>query len=102
MMTMAIKSNKKYSVKNDGHKTSISLVRVFWDTLCVIKAIEGITISAIVESIDKERRDKNLSSAIRCFCIEYVMNPQIRLKIEALKDAERTGADQAGYRATGT
>src|SRR4029077_20957606 len=100
-MTMAIKSNKKYSVTlhREGtiHKTSISLEPIFWDTLCLIVSDRRSTVSGVVQSIDERRRDKTISSEIRCYCIEYIMDSETRLKLETIRNAERTGTNQARY-----
>jgi predicted DNA-binding ribbon-helix-helix protein len=54
-----------------GHRTSISLERIFWDGLVAAAAEDGITVNALVARID-EMRSGNLSSAIRVWLMERV------------------------------
>ena len=61
----------KRSVVIDGHKTSISLEDSFWNDLKEIAHYQRITVSKLLESIDKERQG-NLSSAIRLFVLDQV------------------------------
>lgn len=52
-----------------GHRTSISLERIFWDGLVAAAAADGMTVNALVARID-EMRSGNLSSAIRVWLME--------------------------------
>ena len=61
----------KRSVIVAGHKTSISLEDAFWNGLREIASTREMTLSALVESIDKDRQHSNLSSCIRLFVLEY-------------------------------
>ena len=61
----------KRSLVIAGHKTSVSLEDAFWRGLKEIAAIRGLTISDTVTSLDKDRRQGNLSSAIRLFVLEH-------------------------------
>ena len=61
----------KRSVVIDGHKTSISLEDSFWNDLKEIALYKRITVSKLLENIDKERQG-NLSSAIRLFVFDQV------------------------------
>ena len=58
----------KRSVTIAGHRTSVSLEADFWDALRQIAREEGLSVNALVSSIDKDRRT-NLSSAIRIFVL---------------------------------
>ena len=62
---------KKRSVKIAGHKTSVSLEEEFWDALKAIAAAEGVSMTALIERIDGERRG-NLSSALRVYVLEHL------------------------------
>ena len=64
-------SNIKRSVSIDGHKTSISLEDAFWSDLKEIAHAQEATLSELVGKID-EKRQGNLSSAIRLFVLEHV------------------------------
>jgi predicted DNA-binding ribbon-helix-helix protein len=59
----------KRSIVIDGHKTSVSLEDAFWATLKEIANERGVTLSQLIATIDKERRQGNLSSAIRLFVL---------------------------------
>jgi predicted DNA-binding ribbon-helix-helix protein len=59
----------KRSIVIDGHKTSVSLEDAFWATLKEIAHERGVTLSQMISTIDKERRQGNLSSAIRLFVL---------------------------------
>ena len=54
----------KHSVLLDGHRTSVSLENIFWDTLVSIAKARGVSINALITEIDHSRTT-NLSSALR-------------------------------------
>ena len=58
----------KHSVRIAGHATSVSLERVFWETLGEIAAQRGLSVGALLTAIDAERHG-SLSSAIRVFVL---------------------------------
>ncbi len=59
----------KRSVMIAGHATSISLEREFWDALKAIAERRGLSLNALVASIDAERSG-NLSSALRLLVLK--------------------------------
>lgn len=59
---------KKRSVVISGHRTSISLENVFWESLRTIALDKGISVNQLVTDIDRQRTG-NLSSAIRTFVL---------------------------------
>jgi predicted DNA-binding ribbon-helix-helix protein len=61
----------KRSIVIAGHKTSVSLEDAFWQGLKQIAAERDLTLSDLVATIDTDRRQGNLSSAIRLFVLEY-------------------------------
>ena len=61
----------KRSIVITGHKTSVSLEDAFWGGLKDIAASRNMTLSELVASIDAERRQGNLSSAIRLFVLDH-------------------------------
>jgi len=61
----------KRSIVIAGHKTSVSLEDAFWTGLKDIAASRNITLSELVALIDSERRQGNLSSAIRLFVLDF-------------------------------
>jgi predicted DNA-binding ribbon-helix-helix protein len=60
----------KRSILLNGRKTSVSLENEFWDALHEIADRGNIALSAVVEQINSERDNINLSSAIRVFCTQ--------------------------------
>lgn len=61
----------KRSIVIAGHKTSVSLEDAFWSCLKDIAAARQLTLSELVASVDTDRRQGNLSSAIRLFVLDY-------------------------------
>jgi len=61
----------KRSIVIAGHKTSVSLEEAFWKGLKEIANNRNLTLSDVVASIDTDRHNGNLSSAIRLFVLEY-------------------------------
>ena len=61
----------KRSIVVAGHKTSVSLEDDFWKALKEIATGRDVTLSELVASIDKGRREGNLSSAIRLFVLDH-------------------------------
>jgi predicted DNA-binding ribbon-helix-helix protein len=59
----------KRSVYIAGYKTSVSLEDEFWDSLKEIAGQRGMTVGALVATIDGNRQHANLSSAIRLFVL---------------------------------
>ena len=62
----------KRSVTLAGHRTSISLEPIFWDLLEKEAASLGLSINQCVLQID-ESRQSNLSSAIRTYLVEQLV-----------------------------
>lgn len=61
----------KRSIVIAGHKTSVSLEEAFWKGLKEIANGRHLTLSDVVASIDTDRHNGNLSSAIRLFVLDY-------------------------------
>ena len=61
----------KRSVVIAGHKTSISLEEPFWICVRDIARAQDLTVQQIVAKIDSERKQGNLSSAVRLFVLEH-------------------------------
>lgn len=70
---MALTNNSKHSIILDGKKTSVSLEEPFWQGFREIAKDKGVTVGALVETIDAKRKavGGNLSSVIRVFVFEY-------------------------------
>jgi predicted DNA-binding ribbon-helix-helix protein len=62
----------KRSIKIGGHRTSISLEDQFWEALREIAKERGMFVSDLVATIDGNRREPNLSSAIRVFVLNQI------------------------------
>jgi predicted DNA-binding ribbon-helix-helix protein len=60
----------KHSVAIRGHRTSVSLEDAFWKAVREIAHRRGMTLSELIEHIDNNRKQGNLSSAIRLFVFE--------------------------------
>jgi predicted DNA-binding ribbon-helix-helix protein len=61
----------KRSVVLAGHKTSVSLEDAFWVALKEIAGKRVMTLSDLVGTIDSQRQQGNLSSALRLFVLEF-------------------------------
>lgn len=59
---------KKRSITIAGHRTSITLEDIFWDTLKEIATTKGTSRQTLIEKIDKERTT-SLSSALRVYVL---------------------------------
>jgi predicted DNA-binding ribbon-helix-helix protein len=60
----------KRSIKIDGRKSSVSLEDAFWDALKEIAETQKVHVSELVSTIESERQQINLSSAIRLFVFD--------------------------------
>jgi len=81
----------KRSIVIAGHKTSVSLEDAFWKALKQIASGLDLTLSDLVASIDTDRRQGNLSSAIRLFVLDHY-RAQIERRGEAVRGAGGTRA----------
>jgi predicted DNA-binding ribbon-helix-helix protein len=61
----------KRSIVIGGHKTSVSLEDPFWDAMKKIACLKNMTLADLVEQIDVDRDQGNLSSAIRLFVLDH-------------------------------
>jgi predicted DNA-binding ribbon-helix-helix protein len=61
----------KRAVTIAGRRTSVSLEPHFWEALKEIAKERRSTLRDLVTSIDRDRREPNLSSAIRVFVLEH-------------------------------
>jgi predicted DNA-binding ribbon-helix-helix protein len=85
----------KRSIVAAGHKTSVSLEDAFWNGLKEIASGRNITLSDLVTAVGSERRQGNLSSAIRLFVLDFYRNQLADVK-EGCDDAEGPLAVRAG------
>lgn len=61
---------EKRSFSIQGHRTSISLESPFWLALKQAAAEDGMTLAALINSIDRARGDSGLSSAVRVWLLQ--------------------------------
>ena len=79
----------KRSIVVAGHKTSVSLEDAFWGALKDIATAQNMTLSELVASIDADRKQGNLSSAIRLHVLDHFRSlsgsrtPQVREALHA-------------------
>ncbi len=67
---------KKHSVRVAGHPTSISLEEPFWEALKAIATRRKMSLASLVEEIEEQPHDGNLSSAIRVFVLRHYQQAQ--------------------------
>jgi len=82
----------KRSIVIAGHKTSVSLEDAFWKGLKEIADDRDVTLSDLVSSIDTDRQQGNLSSAIRLFVLDHYRNHS------AVPDKAAISRDMIGMR----
>ena len=64
---------KKRSITISKHKTSVSLEPQYWDIIDNISIEKGLSISGVIELIDKEKNGNNLASEIRVYALNYLI-----------------------------
>ena len=57
----------KHSILINGHKTSVSLENEFWRGLHDVARSKNVPAAKLVEQLDRDSDNVNLSSAIRVF-----------------------------------
>ncbi|MFK4823510.1 ribbon-helix-helix domain-containing protein [Paenochrobactrum sp. BZR 588] len=68
---------KKHSVTIRGHSTSFTLEDEFYHIVCRLAASRTMALAALIAEIDGLRpADCNLSSAIRLYALQSVLNDQ--------------------------
>lgn len=80
----------KRSIVIAGHKTSVSLEDAFWTGLKDIAARRDLSLSDMVASIDQDRRNGNLSSAIRLFVLDYYRGGEADVEAKSVIGIPRT------------
>jgi len=66
----------KHSIVISGHKTSVSLEDCFWNGLKEIARQRDLSLSNLVSTVEAERADANLSSALRVFVFQHFRRGQ--------------------------
>ena len=77
---------RKRSVMIAGHATSLSLEEAFWRDLREVARRRGLSLNALVASVDAERPG-NLSSALRVFVLDCYRRGELAPEAPPLKDA---------------
>ena len=85
----------KRSIVIDKHKTSVSLEDQFWAGLKTIAAEKHVTLSELVSDIDSERKQGNLSSALRLFVLGWY-RPAAAVSAEGLLAVQNGGLRMQG------
>ncbi len=67
----------KRSLSIKGHRTSISLEEEFWTRIKCIACKKNISVAQLVAEIDSERRHTNLSSALRVFVLNSLLEKSV-------------------------
>jgi predicted DNA-binding ribbon-helix-helix protein len=62
----------KHSLVIAGHRTSISLEDEFWHALRAIAEEHNQSLAHLISTVDMQRMDQNLSSALRVFVLTTV------------------------------
>lgn len=72
---------KRYSVTLHGHRTSVSLEPEFWALLKQVAERNGLSLAALIQSIDDERLNADLrsglSSALRVYLLQHLQNREV-------------------------
>jgi predicted DNA-binding ribbon-helix-helix protein len=64
---------EKRSITISKHKTSVSLEPEYWEIIGSISIKNGLSISGMIELIDKEKNGNNLASEIRVYALNYLI-----------------------------
>jgi len=78
----------KRSIVIQHHKTSVSLENEFWNAFKEIARERNMTLSDLVASVDSERQNSNLSSAIRLFVLDFYRQACWRILTPRSRDSE--------------
>jgi predicted DNA-binding ribbon-helix-helix protein len=65
-----LEKNVKHSITVEGHRTSITLERPFWEALKEIATAQNKSVNDLIAEVDKQDA-VNLSSALRVFVLGY-------------------------------
>jgi predicted DNA-binding ribbon-helix-helix protein len=88
----------KRSILINGRKTSVSLENEFWAALHEIAVRKNTAVSAMVERIDSDRENINLSSAIRVFVLSH-FRPQAKMRVPQAVNSGRRNTNSGSLRA---
>ena len=69
---------KKRSVVLAGHSTSLALEPAFWAVLDALAAARGLSLAALIASIDAERGAQPLASACRLAALAFAAEGRLQ------------------------
>ena len=69
---------KKRSVVLAGHSTSLALEPAFWAVLDALAAARGLSLAALIASIDAERGAQPLASASRLAALAFAAEGRLQ------------------------
>ena len=84
-------TNYKRSIVLNGHKTSVSLEKEFWDGLREVANLQNTKLTRLVGQIDQDRNGGNLSSAIRVFVFNHLREQLASAQVSAQQITQRRG-----------
>jgi predicted DNA-binding ribbon-helix-helix protein len=61
----------KHSIVIAGRRTTIGIETAFWAALKQIAKERGVTLTALVSTLDAERDSSNLASTLRVFVLDH-------------------------------
>jgi predicted DNA-binding ribbon-helix-helix protein len=88
----------KRSILINGRKTSVSLENEFWAALHEIAVGKNTAVSAMVERIDSDRENINLSSAVRVFVLNH-FRPRAKMRVPQAVNSGRRNTNSGSLRA---
>lgn len=81
----------KRSIVISRHKTSVSLEDEFWSGLKEIAGLHRMTLSNLIGNINTQRREANLSSAIRLYVLAHFRTPMAAASPDRAASGMTTG-----------
>jgi|TARA_Y100000294_G_scaffold166739_1_gene175322 predicted DNA-binding ribbon-helix-helix protein len=92
--------NKNVTI--NGHRTSIRLEQIIWDTVDDICRSEDLTVNQLFTLIDNHRHDVSRKSAVRSFVVDYLramtsLNGAQRKDRALSMHSEKPASHQAAY-----
>jgi predicted DNA-binding ribbon-helix-helix protein len=81
-------TNFKRSIVHNGRKTSVSLEEEFWVGLREIACAKKTKLTNLMQLIDQERDDTNLSSAIRVFVFNHLRGQLAGVQVRPIEEVE--------------
>ena len=64
--------NRKRSFSLAGHRTSVAIEAAFWEELEMMAEERDLSLSGLIQQIDKQRVEDNLASACRLAVLRHL------------------------------